>query len=152
MGGRLRALDAALVSSGGGWQALTPWWLATLEGFYAGRQRALVSRVGRRGRKSTSLCRVAVLEGLYGEHEESPTDSNVVAFVSVDKDEAKDRLATIAAVLDVLEAPFDRTALEIRLKERNVVFCVFAPTVSAVSGFTSIAGFCDEVAKWRDAP
>lgn len=83
VGGRLRGLDDRLARFGGpGWQPLTPWWLDTLEGFYASGARVMVDRVGRRGRKSTSLCRVAVLEGLYGDHEQSPTDVNVVAMVS----------------------------------------------------------------------
>ena len=151
VGGRLRGLDDRLARFGGpGWQPLTPWWLEALSGFYASGARIMVDRVGRRGRKSTSLCRVAVLEGLYGDHEQRPTDVNVVVAVSVDKDEAKDRLATIRAILDVLGEPYAPTAYEIRLKERPVVFAVFAGSVAAVSGFTSIAIFCDEVAKWRD--
>ncbi len=92
VGGRLRGLDDRLARFGGpGWQPLTPWWLEALEGFYGGYggsaaptsgSRIAVFRVGRRGRKSTSLCRVAVLEGLYGDHEQSPTDVNVVVAVS----------------------------------------------------------------------
>src|SRR5690348_2563921 len=87
---RLRALDEAL--SRHGFPRTSPWWMETLTRFYEGAHRQLVLRVGRRGGKSSTLCRVGVLEALYGQHRIPPGDVGVVAIVSVSRDEASQRL------------------------------------------------------------
>lgn len=59
----LRALDRALVAKG--WHALSPWWVDTFAGFLSSGCKQLVLRVGRRGGKSSSLARFAVVFVLY---------------------------------------------------------------------------------------
>lgn len=146
---RLEAIDAALAEKG--FPRMSPWWRNTFATFYRSGCRQLVLRVGRRGGKSSSLCRVAVVEGVYGDHEIPPGDVGVVAFVSVSKDEAGARLRTIRTILDALGVAYSQSEGTIELHDRPVVFKVFACTVAAVSGFTTIAVIADEVAKWRDS-
>ena len=146
---RLDALDAALAARG--FPRMSPWWRATLERFYATDRRQLVVRVGRRGGKSSTLSRIAVLEALYGDHRVPPGDVGVVAFVSVSRDEASQRLRTIRAILDALGVEYRPTDGGVELINRRISFKVFAASMSGVVGFTCIAAFADEVARWRDA-
>ena len=140
-----RALEAA------GFPAMSPWWRETLVAFYQAGCRQLVVRVGRRGGKSTTLCRVAVLEALYGEHHVPPGDVGVVAIVSTRREEAAERLRTIKAILAALRVPHTVRGETIELTGRPVIFRVFVASVAGVSGFTSICAIGDEVAKWRDS-
>jgi hypothetical protein len=55
-------LDAALVKAG--WPATSPWWRAELERFIRSGKRRWVIRVGRRGGKSSTLCRVAICQAI----------------------------------------------------------------------------------------
>lgn len=147
----LDVLDAKLVAKG--FPALSPWWRATFHRWYRSERRQLVDRVGRRGGKSSSFVRLAVVEALHGRHEIPPGDVGVVSFVSVDKAEASARLHTVAAILDAIGEPYGpcpSPAHGIRLKRRPVDFRVHTASISGVSGFTSIFICCDEVAKWKD--
>lgn len=130
---------------------MSPWWRATLERFYRSLCRQLVDRVGRRGGKSSTLCRIAVLEALYGEHPIPRGDVGVVAMVSVSRDEAGQRLRTIRSILDVLGVKYAPRGDSISLIDRPVMFKVYPATLQGVVGFTGICAICDEVAKWRDA-
>ena len=52
-----------------GFHKMSPWWKRSLKSFYAKEKASrLVLRVGRRGGKSSTLCRVAVAEVMAGEH------------------------------------------------------------------------------------
>ncbi len=133
-----------------GYPATSPWWHDTIAAFSASGTRQCVLRVGRRGGKSSSLCRVAVLEALFGGHKVPPGDTGVVAIVSVNRGEATGRLKTIAAILKTLGVKHRATAEEIELVDRNVVFRVFTASLTGVVGFTSICILCDEVALWED--
>lgn len=133
-----------------GFPPMSPWWRDQFVVFYTAGVRQLVLRVGRRGGKSSSLCRVAVLEALYGDHDIPPGDVGVVAIVSTRRDEAQQRLRTIRAILDALGEEYKATAEAVTLTSRPVMFKVFAANVAAVSGFTAIAIIADEIAKWRD--
>lgn len=145
----LDRLELALAA--GGFPAMSPWWYETFTRFYDRNVRQLVLRCGRRGGKSSSLCRIAVLEALFGEHTIPPGDVGVVAIVSISMREAQERLRTIRAILDAFDVEYDkRVTSEIRLLGRNVVFKVFAATQGAVIGFTCICAICDEVAKWMN--
>jgi hypothetical protein len=95
---RFRELDALLVSRG--WPAISPWWQETIERFYESSKRQLVVRVGRRGGKSSTLCRVAAVEAIYGAHDIPPGDVGVIPIVSVSRDEATQRLRTMRAIFD----------------------------------------------------
>lgn len=149
LGARLRAADAILARHG--FPPLSPFWRETLERFLATERRQLVLRVGRRGGKSSSLCRLAVVVALYGDHKIPPGDVGVVAFVSVSRDESAQRLKTIEAILRALEVPFRRADAAIELVGRPIVFKTYAASLAGVSGFTCILAVCDELAKWRDA-
>lgn len=148
---RLRAMDLALERSG--FPPISPWWWQTLERFLRrvpDGLRSLVLRVGRRGGKSSTLCRLAVAWGIWGEWSVPPGDVGVVAFISVSKDEASQRLRTIESILQALRIRFRRTGEGIELEDRRCVFKVFAARTDSVIGFTCIAEFDDEVAAWRD--
>lgn len=145
----LGLVEAQLVSAG--FPAMSPWWRSTLAGFLRGGRRTLVARVGRRGGKSSTLCRLAVAVALSDEWSVPPGDVGVVAFVSISRDEAAQRLRTIAAILTALRVPFDQRGDAIELRDRPAVFKVFTATIAGVSGFTSILIVGDEVAKWRSA-
>lgn len=145
----LDRLEVALAEAG--FPAMSPWWYRTVVDFYGRAARQLVLRVGRRGGKSSTLCRIAVLESLFGDHVIPPGDVGVVAIVSVSMREATERLRTIRAILDAFDIGYDRKVTsEIRLTSRPVVFRIFAATQGAVSGFTAICIICDEVSKWMN--
>lgn len=145
----LRALDKALQDQG--YPAISPWWWAQIKRWYAGAKKQAVFRVGRRGGKSTSMVRVAVCEALFGEHKIPPGDIGVVAVVSARRDDAMERLRTIASILDALGVEYIQKGDTIELPGRNVMFRVFTASVAGVSGFTTIFALCDEVSKWRDS-
>ncbi|TAK10573.1 MAG: hypothetical protein EPO32_14670 [Anaerolineae bacterium] len=146
---RYDEVDAQLVSAG--WPETSPWWREQIGTCWSRRRRRWVFRVGRRGGKSSSLCRVAVVWALYGNWSVPPGDVAVIPFVSVDRTEAAGRIDTIRQMLTVLGVTFAQRndEIEIGQAERRVIFRVKACTVTSVSGFTAIAAFCDEVAKWR---
>ncbi len=146
---RLEALDKALVAAG--FPAMAPWWEQTLRRFFLSGRRSLVLRVGRRGGKSSTLCRVAVAWALWGSYHVPPGDTGVVAFISVSRDESAQRLVTIRAILDALDVPYRSAGDEVSLLDRAVVFKTFTASIAGVSGPTCIMVVGDELAKWRDA-
>jgi hypothetical protein len=145
----LDALERALAASG--FPPMTPWWRATITRFYSSGRRQCVLRVGRRGGKSSTLARVAVLEALYGDHVIPPGDVGIVGVVSVSRDEANQRLRTIKAILDALRVKYRPVEGGIELTGRPVVVKIFAASISGVVGGTWICAIADEVARWRDS-
>jgi len=130
---------------------MSPWWADTLGAFLRSGRRQLVARVGRRGGKSSSLCRLAVALALYGGHDVPPGDIGWVCFVSVSRDEASARLRTICAILDALGVPYAPAGDgAITIQGRPIGFKVLTGSVAGVSGWTSIAVIADELAKWVD--
>jgi hypothetical protein len=142
-------LDRALVAAG--FPATSPWWKATVRRFLVSGKRQLVARAGRRGGKSSSLCRVVVTLALFGEHAIPPGDVGVTAFISTTRDEAAQRLRTIEAILKVLSVAHRPIENGLELVAKPLAFKCFACSVASVSGFTGIAIVADEVAKWRDS-
>jgi len=96
----LDRIDAGLVAAG--FPATSPWWRRELRRFLTSGRRRWAVRAGRRAGKSSTLCRLAVAVALAGEWSVPPGDVAVVAFVSVDRNEAAGRLRTIRAILDAL--------------------------------------------------
>lgn len=144
-------IDASLVAAG--FEPTSPWWLEQLgRVFNRHQRRALrrwVIRAGRRGGKSSTLCRLAVLVALFGEWSVPPGDTAVIAIVSVKTDEAAARLRTIKTILTALGLRFDERGTELELRgERPVLFKVFPCNVDSV-GFTSVLVIGDEVARWE---
>lgn len=148
-------MDRRLVEAG--FPATSPWWMETLRRFYASGRRQLVLRVGRRGGKSSTLCRVGVCEAIVGDHAVPPGDIGVVAIVSVSRDEAAKRLRTIESILRTLQVGYrplrEGTGFELAVGERErppIGFQVFTASIAGVSGPTVITAIGDEVAKWSD--
>lgn len=140
--------DEVLVQKG--WPPMTGWWKAMLEAFYASGKRRLVARVGRKGTKSATMCRVAVNEALRGAHVLRPGDIGLVPFLSENAPEARARLFTVQAILRALGAAFEPHDGELELTGKHIRFGVRAARVGAVSGPTAICLVADEVAKWKD--
>jgi hypothetical protein len=145
----LEALERALAPKN--FPPMSDWWRATVTDFYQAPRRQLVLRVGRRGGKSSTLCRIAVLEALFGEHAIPAGDVGVVAIVSVSRDQADERLKTIKAILSALGVAYHPIAGGIELDSKPVAFKTFTASIAGVVGFTAICIICDEVARWRDA-
>lgn len=146
----LRAVDKACIAQR--WPALSKWWLDVFARFVDAERRQLVLRVGRRGGKSTSLCRFAVAFALaYDMAQIPPGDVGIVGIVSVSRDEANQRLRTIKALLDLLEVKYKPVEGGIELVDRAIVFKTFAATLGGVVGGTWILAICDEVSRWRDS-
>ncbi len=144
---RFWQMDAALVAAG--FPAISPWWRREIERFVRSGCRRWVIRAGRRAGKSTTLCRLAVAWAWFGQWSVPPGDIAVIPFVSVSKDEASARLRTIETILRTLGLKAAVRGDEIELKVRQVLFKPIACTTTAVVGFTSIAVFGDEVARWE---
>lgn len=145
----LRALDALLIKDG--FHAMPAYWMRELERFYDSGKMQSVWRVGRRGGKSSTICRVAVLEAYYGDHSWPAGDEGVVMIVSADRDQARARIRTCANILRALGRKFEQTADELRFKSKkglDVLIRVHTASVAGVVGFTAIAVILDEVARW----
>lgn len=149
---KYKALDADLVKKG--FPPTSPWWMNVIEKFYRSGKIFLTLRVGRRGGKSSTLSRLAVVEALYGGHKVTPGDIGWVMVISVDRDEAAQRIRMIAKILNTLgygRPNVQSSAEEIVVHDLGVGFKMFTASVGGVSGKTAIMVICDEVAKWRDA-
>lgn len=145
---RFDAMNAALVESG--FPAISDWWRQQIGRFFAAGRRRWVIRAGRRAGKSSTLARLAVAWALWGTWSVPAGDVAVIPFVSVDRDEASARLRTIAAVLRALGVSFEERTNEIEITgARTVLFRVTTCSTRGTVGFTSIACFCDEVARWE---
>lgn len=145
---RFDGMNRALVAAG--FPPTSPWWREQIGRFFGGRRRRWVIRAGRRAGKSSTLARLAVAWALWGAWSVPPGDIAVVPFVSVDRDEAAARLRTIAAILRVLGVTFDERGDELELAgARPVLFRVATCSSKGTVGFTSIACFGDEVARWE---
>jgi hypothetical protein len=145
----LAALEKALALKG--FVPLSPFFLDVLTRFYRSGKRTLVLRIGRRGGKSSTLSRIAVLEAIFGDHVVPKGDLGVYAIISVNRDEANSRLRNIKIILDALDVAYEPIEFGIKLLQKDVAFKVFSASIAGVSGFTAIGGICDEAAKWKDA-
>jgi len=144
---RFDALDRILQAAG--FPATSPWWRAEIERFFRSGRRRWVIRAGRRAGKSSTLCRIAVCWALWGPWSVPAGDVAVIAFVSIDRDEATARLRTIGEILRVLGVDADQRSDEIELRTRRLVFRVATCSIRGVVGFTSVAVFGDEMARWE---
>ena len=138
-------LDAALVKAG--WHPTSAWWRGEFERFLRSRRRRWVIRAGRRAGKSSFLCRLSVVWALVGPWSVPLGDVGVIAFFSLDRDEASGRIRTIHEILTTLGIEHTPTADEIALASRRCVFSVKTCSVRSV-GFTAILVIADEMARW----
>ena len=132
------------------WPDMSPFWCKTIALCYFANRRNQIFRVGRRGGKSSSICRVAIYECTEGEHEIPAGDTGVFAIISALLPQAKDRIKTLVALCKALDIPHKATQTEIKFDWRNTEIRCFAATKEAVVSFTSIGAICDEEALWRD--
>ncbi len=144
---RFEALDRKLVAAG--FPPTSEWWRAQIARFLRSGRWQLVARVGRRGGKSSTLCRLAVLLAMQ-DWPIPPGDVGFVLFISARLEDANARLVTIEAILRALRIPFRRRDTTLELEGRPIAFRVIPATIAAASGPTTIAVVADEVAKWRD--
>ena len=144
----LMSIDERLVAKG--FPAISPWWKEHIKSLYEGKKLRLVVRCGRRGGKSTTLCRVAVAEVLYGKHKVPPGDIGVFVFISVRKQEAQERLRTIKEILTVLGVPHDARGMEIQLRNKPFIFRVYPANFRSAVGMTCVGWVGDEMSRWRD--
>lgn len=145
----LREMEARLTAAG--MPPISVWWWETIERFYASGKREAVIRAGRGAGKSTTTCRVAVAEALYGDHPLAPGDIGSITVLSVRRQDAKDRLHTIRTILDILGEPYRQADDTIVLARRRIEFRVSVASLQASVGATALFVFADEVAYWRDA-
>lgn len=145
-----RKLDRRLAAHGV--PATSPWWLSQTERFVhalAAGVRQWVVRAGRRGGKSLHWCRLAVAWALFGAWAVPTGDVAVIAFVSITRDEATQRLRTIATMLDALGVAYERRSDAIELTDRRCAFRVYTASWQTAVGFTAILVIGDECARWE---
>jgi hypothetical protein len=141
-------VDSLLVQRG--WHATSDFWRDSLERFFNRKVKRFVASVGRRGGKSSTMCRVIVTEILFGTFKIQPGDVGVFAIISIRMAEAEERLRTIADILNVLKVPHKATATEITIEGMPIVIRVYPASSRLAVGMTCIGILCDEVARWRD--
>lgn len=144
----LMEIDAKLVKAG--FPPMSPLWKKHLKAFYESGKVRFIARIGRRGGKSSTICRVAVAELLYGKHQVTPGDIGIFVIVSVIKKEAKQRLTMIKEILKVLGVQFISRDLEIQLKGAPLMFRVYPANFRSSVGMTCIGWVGDEMSRWRD--
>lgn len=154
-------LNSELESAG--WPAMSDWWTKNLGRVYFSnwimrerlfqpnkQRRGGVWRVGRRGGKSSSICRVAVYESIFGEHDVPPGDIGIYAIISAERPQAKERISTIKKICDVIDAKGKEYTESFEFKDRNRAIRAYTASITSVVSFTCIGGMCDEMAIWRD--
>lgn len=146
---RYDQLDRLLVVSG--FPPTSPWWRRELERFLRSGRRRWVLRVGRRGGKSSTMCRLMVSVALWGAWVVPPGDIATVAVVSVDRLEASKRIHTVRAILDAIGVRYEQRGMEVFIPERNCSIMVKTCSLTGTVGFTSVMVFADEMAKWSVA-
>jgi hypothetical protein len=146
---RFLELDRRLAAAG--FPPLSPFWREVLTRFLGTSKRQLVLRVGRRGGKSLSACKIAVAFALMKIWKVAPGERAVVALVSVSMQEAQSKVRLIREMLRALRVKVAReTALELELADSPVTFrCVAANARTAV-GFSCVLCLIDEAARLRD--
>ncbi len=133
-----------------GWHDISPFWRQSLEMIYARRPRIVPVRVGRRGGKSSTSCRVAVAECTARAHFVPPGDIGVFHVLSADRDQAKERVKTCVDICEALGIEHAATAAEVRFPQYRTAIRVTTASVRAAVSSTSIGALFDEMAHWQD--
>lgn len=146
----LQTLNELLMEKG--WHDLSDWWKDQIAQVYATNKRRAVFRVGRRGGKSATICRIAVYEALFVDHKIPPGDIGVFGIISADMKQAKDRINTIKAIFEALDLGGVKTmADQVLIPERQIAIRVYAASLRGVVGCTAIGWMLDEMTRWRDS-
>lgn len=147
----LRRVDAAMVSTGH--PAIHARWWATLERFaHSGRRQCTIRKGRRTGASSIIGPRVAVAAMLTigATMKLPPGEVAELAFVSVKRGEAYQRLRNLETILATLGVPFTRRGDAVELRELPFVFQVRTASARTEVGPTICFLWCDEVSRWRD--
>lgn len=147
---KLMWLEDKLKQSGMGWHEMSPFWKETLKRFLRGGKRRLALRVGRRGGKSSTLCRLAVVLLVFGNYDIPAGDTGEFIFMSVSKNEATSRLNTIRQILDIINVPHAGGKEVIQLKDMPRRCKVYPASAKFTVGMTCIGIMGDEVARWEN--
>jgi hypothetical protein len=146
---KLEWINSVLVKKG--WPDLSPWWRKEIARAYFAGRRSVVYRVGRRGGKSSSMCRVSVYETVFGDHAIPPGDVGVFGIVSAERPQAKDRIDTCAAICAAIGVEHKALAQTIEFKDLNRRIQAFTASKEGVVGGTSVGWILDEITRWRDS-
>lgn len=133
-----------------GWRPMAPFWARTVAGLYLARPDIAIGRVGRRGGKSSTWCRVAVAECTSGTWTIPPDDVGVYTIMSADKDQAKARVASCIAVCNALQIEHEPTTFEVRFPVHQTAIVVKTASVKGAVSSTCIGAILDEMALWQD--
>lgn len=146
----IQRLESLLLESDGAWHPMGEFWRKTIARVYYFGTAEAIYRVGRRGGKSTTMCRVIVAETAFGEHTASAGTMLTYMIVAQDRREAKKQIATCREMLKAARIEHIPKAETITLPQLGREIAVFTASVRGVSGPTAIGALCDEVAKWTD--
>lgn len=138
-----------------GWHRLSPWWLDVLR--VAIGKHNVVIRVGRRGGKSSAMCRLAmavVRSALKGRaHRVGNGDVGQIVIVSASTSQARERIQMIARGLDACGIPYKQRYETLDVADGSgetiIRVAAVAATLSAVVSKTVVLAIADEVARWR---
>jgi hypothetical protein len=144
----LELIETALVKKG--WPPMSEWWRKHIARVYLFPRRRSLWRVGRRGGKSSTLCRVALYECLYGDHKVTPGDTGIFAILSVERKDAQARIRMLKAMCKALGIEARTTAELVELTDRDRMIRVTTASTTAAVGFTGIGILCDEMTRWED--
>lgn len=135
-----------------GFHRMSSWWRKQIERFLRSGKRRWILRVGRRGGKSTSICRLLIAWVRSRMWTSSPGEVRIIPIVSKDMTEAGDRITNLKAILEKLGYKHGKnmsaSKYRIHMDEENFEFRVYANGV--IVGPTAIAFFGDEVAHWEN--
>ena len=144
-------IEEKLQASPRRWHKMSSWCKTVLRELLRSRKKRLAVRVGRRGGKSSTLCRLAVCLVVFGDYDIPAGDVGEFIFMSVKKSDAQKRLNTIRLILDEIGVEYESTAERITLKSMARAFCVYGANSKFAVGMTSIGIMGDEVARWENA-
>ena len=164
---RLGAMDESWARAGA-LPAMSQWWAETVREWMLGGKAGAVVRAGRRGGKSTTGCKVAVIETIAAPHVVPRADLGMFGIVSALRADALERIRTCGVLLQASgytetrwkDGGVKRGDFVTRLGGNPEVYVgtefgtrvirVMTASVAGVSGPTCIGLLGDEVAKWRD--
>lgn len=162
-------IEARLASEG--YRPIPAWWAEAYRAFWRSGKRQMVSSVGRRGTKSSSNMRVAVVETLFRKRRPEPGTELHWPILSCDLTEAGGRFSTLRQMLVAIglrevdkqdkvdggsffatSNNFGRGRILLWDADGHAVeFRTSPASITGVSGFTALGGTCDEVDLWRDS-
>lgn len=134
----------------GGFHPVSPFWRDTVTAIFAAQPLFVTGRVGRRGGKSSTWCRLAVSECTAGTWHIPPDDVPSFLIMSADREQAADRIRTCAAIAEALGVEHEPLKTSIRFPAHGTEIRVRTASVKGAVSATSIGAFLDEVAVWAD--